>query len=74
MCKDSASRMQSNLFELLRRRLFSLSNLEFDGKGTNIRKIYQISCVIQKIYLNLQPIKNKVPFWAIAKPPNRINF
>ena len=35
-CKVSASRTQSNLFELLRRRLSSLTNLEFVGKGTAI--------------------------------------
>ena len=43
--------MQSNVFELLRRRLSSLSNLEFDGKGTAFRMIYQIFIEIQKIYL-----------------------
>ena len=63
-CKDSASRMQSNLFELLRRRLYSLSKLVFDGKGTKFGNIIQISCVIQKIFLNLQPRKKIFPIQA----------
>ena len=41
--------MQSNVFELLRRRLSSLPNLEFDGKGTAFRMICQIFIEIQKI-------------------------
>ena len=52
-CKVSASRMQSNLFELLRRRLSSQLKLVFDCKGTKKRNIFQISCEIQKIYLKL---------------------
>ena len=73
-CKVSASRTQSNLFELLRRRLSSLSNLEFDCKGRGFRKIYQISLLIQKIYLNLQPRKKIFPIKASQKPSNRITF
>ena len=40
-CKVSASRMQLNLFELLRRRLSSLTNLEFVSKGTAISALPQ---------------------------------
>ena len=35
-CKDGASRMQSILIELLRRRLFSRCDLESRCKGTHI--------------------------------------
>ena len=45
----------------------------FSGcKGTMFRNIYQISCRIQKIYLNLQPKKNNFPLETVGRPSNRI--
>ena len=44
--KDSASRVQSNVFELPRHRLYSLSNLVFDSKDTSIMGSGQITAHI----------------------------
>ena len=50
--------------------MLKLSGCKINSFGN----IFQISCVIQKIYLILQPIKNNFPIRAFLEPPNRIKF
>ena len=53
----------------------NISSSVFSGcKGTKFRNIHQISCIIQKISLILQPRKKIFPFRAPESPSNRIIF
>ena len=47
----------------------------FSGcKVMEFRNIYQISCIIRKIYLNLQFEKKNLLFGGVLMPGDRIKF